>query len=290
MSNLVNAFRDMTVDDPAHPIPYGDPATQKGTVVYVVFRGRRTGLFYSWCVITTSFVLTLIVCRDDVDDATNGYSGASCKSYRHLKYAQRAWYTRSQGTRDAQAETQAAQAQAVPVPVPTTVSQIEAPRTHSEVPRTRSEQEHTTTSRSVHRTHSGRTSHRDRDHDRTHRHTRRPSVNQSHTSPTPAATRSTSGASIDTRSQSSTTPAVRPMRRPSPSLVSLSSISGDSSDGENPSEPRYSSASEMSLSLAESSTYPGIPTCLHAAYEGASRTKLTWVVIRGRRPGVYAEA
>lgn len=38
----VPAGVDMTI------MPQGDPATQVGSWVYVVWKGRRTGLFYSW--------------------------------------------------------------------------------------------------------------------------------------------------------------------------------------------------------------------------------------------------
>lgn len=48
-----------------------------------------------------------------------------------------------------------------------------------------------------------------------------------------------------------------------------------------------SSASTMSASLGESSFYPRISTSLNTAYELASVTRLTWVVVRGRRPGIY---
>lgn len=86
--NDVPAWADMNI------MPHGDPRTQSGSFIYVVWKGRKTGLFYSWYAHFHHILYEHLnaFCRNDVCASIEGYSKPRQKKYGNLHNARIAYW------------------------------------------------------------------------------------------------------------------------------------------------------------------------------------------------------
>lgn len=268
----------------------------------------------------------IVTCRNDVDDATSRYSGQSHKIFPNLEQARIAWYARlpapSPGTgaphilHDSERVQQSRSSRSDGPPAPRRPDQ---PHTSSTAPTSKHRPQHnaelthpprndaptaSTTERGGHRVHHGAHPYPQA---APGAHAPSGMRAESHTPTTPTRLeRGPSKASRDAFFGMASSPSTG-VRSPSssaraPSLsVSTSSVhdttrtsattardTPSSMSADQPEQPTPS-ASTILQNDAESHRYR-IPTDLNSAYEGARHTPLTWVVVRGRRAGVYTDA
>ncbi|KAF7795562.1 hypothetical protein EIP86_006724 [Pleurotus ostreatoroseus] len=230
-------------------MPHGDPRTQKGSHVYVVWRGYKVGLFYSW---------------NDTDASVNGYSGARYQKFGTLEEARIAFWAMYQS----KGNTRPTEAKPRPRNEDRPAGRSSAAQPRAEASRTSSSSRHPS---------SGVSS--------THRSTSSPTPRASlsgNLTPTPSSRRE-----VITQTPSPSTGRSH-SRRPT---VSEDGLRTPLSDASSVGSSVLSPSSSIAPTTHSSAPNPWeIPVNLRNAYEAARDTGLTWVVIRGRRPGVYREA
>ncbi|KAF7799448.1 hypothetical protein EIP86_010683 [Pleurotus ostreatoroseus] len=221
-------------------MPHGDPRTQRGSRVYVVWNGYTTGLFYCW---------------DDAGLSVTGFSGARFQRFPTLQDARIAFWVGADAVGHRRRSVSRSQpSQDIPprTPVPTGQPQ----RTHN-------------------------------------------SAIVSSTTPSSPPRRSTSAASDRQPSRRSERQRVSaadlPPVRIYPRIPSCyddldwTQLSMVSETGTRPSSPSPSPSVVSSFSSPVADPWQ-VPPSLRDAYNAARNTRLTWIVVRGRCPGVYREA